>query len=153
MPKRTLTGMVDSGHHGPGTGADNPARVVVADRSLPFCRALQALLATEPGLEFAGCAGTVPGLLEMLASEEPQVLVIDAELAAGAAGPLLSTVRAAHPQLRLVLTGLVAGAAYEHRVAAAAGVGYVRKDEGPEVIAAAIRAAARVPGLRARARR
>ncbi len=130
--------MVDS-HNKAG-----PVRVAVADRSLPFCHAVQALLATEPGLEFAGCAGTVPGLLELLAGERPSVLLIDMALADGQDGPLMRTLRTSYPEVGLVFTGLYGGAEIARRTVKRAGSEYVSKDSPPEEIAARIRSAATV---------
>ncbi len=118
-----------------------PVRVAVADRSLPFCQAVQALLTTEPGLEFAGCAGTVPGVIELLAGEQPSVLLIDTKLAGGQDGPLIRTLRTSFPEVGLLLTGLYAGATLARRTAEGAGSGYVSKDSPPEEIAARIRSA------------
>ncbi len=118
-----------------------PIRVAVADRSLPFCQAVQALLATEPDLEFAGCAGTVPGLLELLAGERPSVLLIDTKLAGGQDGPLMRTLRTSYPEVGLLFTGLYGGPAIARRAAERAGSDYVSKDSPPEEITARIRSA------------
>lgn len=132
-------------------------RVAVADRSLAFCRALEMLLSGEPDLEYAGCAGTVPGVFDLLSSEEPNVLLIDSRLAGGCDGPLVKTVHAAHPEVGLLLTDLYGSSGTRQRMARDHGCAYIAKNAAPGEIAACIRSVAPVApeatGLRARVRR
>jgi DNA-binding NarL/FixJ family response regulator len=116
-------------------------RVLVADGSPMFRRGLTGLLNTHPEMEVVGEASDAGELLQGARELSPDVVVVDAAIPGGseeAAGELLSQVPGVS-----ILTLSATGSMVEATRALGGGTsGYVLKEAEPELLVAAIIAAA-----------
>jgi DNA-binding NarL/FixJ family response regulator len=117
-------------------------RVVVADKEQLVAQALAQLLDTEQDLEVVGVYADAPTLLRGLLARQPDVVVLDPLGLAGLESELLRHIRAAHPDLAVIV---VTADRRDQQLFAAirAGVrGYLSKTASLGDLRQAIRAAA-----------
>jgi DNA-binding NarL/FixJ family response regulator len=102
-------------------------------------RGLRAFLETQPGLQVVGEAGDGKEALRVVATSEPDVVLLDLHLPDGSGSELIPQIRKWNRAIKvLVLTGFAA----RHEVVPAirAGAdGYLLKDTDPDQLAEAIR--------------
>jgi DNA-binding NarL/FixJ family response regulator len=103
-------------------------RFVVADRQPSTRSALKLLIEQYPDMEYAGASGDVEGLLELVKSESPDMVLVEWELLGAWPKGSISSIRESSPAVIVVLSccldrsvPLDAGADY-----------YVSKVEKPE---------------------
>lgn len=122
--------------------ANNPTqrkRILLVDDH-PLMRRGQAdLLHREPDLAVCGEAGTAREAMEAIAKLKPDLVVVDMSLPDKDGLELLKDIQALHPGLPVLAMSMQDEALYAPRVLRAGGRGYVMKQEGPELLAAAIR--------------
>lgn len=115
-------------------------RVFLVDDQAGLRSALRLLLEQEPGMALVGEATTVDGLLSLLLSARPDLLLLDWELPdlkAGEKGRLLALLHASLPHLHVVV---LSGRPESNRSALAAGAdGFVSKADPPEKLLTALR--------------
>ncbi len=122
-------------------------RVLLAEDHPLFRDALEALLAGVPDLDIAGVVDTVAALETALEELNPDVAVVDLELADGNALDLLPNLRAAAPQTRvLVLTTSDDDHSIDTALRAGAR-GYLLKSAAPAEIVRAVRTVADGDGV------
>lgn len=79
-------------------------RVLLVDDSLEIRSAFGRLLRAEPGIEVVGGAADGRGALALIASQAPDLVVLDVELARGERGlDVLRQIRQAHPQVEVIV--------------------------------------------------
>ena len=120
-------------------------RVAVADDQAILRGGLAALLRLEPDLEVVGEAATCAGTLEMVRQAEPDVLLLDVQMPAGADGAPADGIGVAE-QLqgtdgapRIIVLTTFGRAGYLRRTMEAGAAGFMVKDTPVERLVDAIR--------------
>jgi DNA-binding NarL/FixJ family response regulator len=117
-------------------------RILVVDDHAIFAEALQRLLATEPGLQVVGTAGTIAEACEALRRTAVDLVVLDYALPDGTGADAVPRLRAIRGDVRiLVLTGRVDGMTVAAAIEAGCD-GFVPKSAGTEELIDAVRAVA-----------
>lgn len=122
-------------------------RVVVAEDQSMVLGALAALLEIERDIEVVGRANDGRAALDLVAGEEPDVLLTDIEMPRLSGLEVAAEVRTRYPATRVVILTTFARAGYLRRALDAGALGYLLKDSPAETLANAIRRAH--AGLRA----
>lgn len=118
-------------------------RVLIADDHPVVRDGLAAMLATQPDLTVVGEAATGAEALHRTASLAPDVVLMDVQMPGMDGIAATAAIRAAHPEVRvLVLTTYDTDADITAAVDAGA-VGYLLKDTGRHELCEAVRTAAR----------
>ena len=106
----------------------------------PLMRRGQAdLLNREPDLAVCGEAGTAREAMEAIAKLKPDLVLVDMGLPDKDGLELIKDIQALHPGLPVLAMSMQDESLYAPRVLRAGGRGYVMKQEGPELLAGAIR--------------
>jgi DNA-binding NarL/FixJ family response regulator len=126
--------------HDPASGTEDPLRVLVVDADDRVRESLSGLLAIGHRLVVVGSAGQSARAMDLLASESPDVVIVDPRLPEVAGGlKFIQRVRAKRPDVRIVVMS------WSDRLddpgLAAAGDGFIRKTFRPNDLIAAIIAA------------
>ncbi|MGP5412179.1 response regulator [Brachybacterium paraconglomeratum] len=120
-------------------------RVAVADDQAILRGGLAALLRLEPDLEVVGEAATCAGTLEMVRQAEPDVLLLDVQMPAGADGApadgigVAERLRGADGAPRIIVLTTFGRAGYLRRTMEAGAGGFMVKDTPVERLVDAIR--------------
>lgn len=124
------------------TTAPIPTTVVLCDDHVVVTEGLSAILGAEPDIVVAGTAGSVAEVVEMVDSRRPDVVLIDFELADGDGVAATRILKAAHPEVQVVM--LTSFTDQEVLIGAmeAGCSGYVTKHSGANMVALAVRQAA-----------
>ncbi|GAA4093651.1 response regulator [Nocardioides kongjuensis] len=118
-----------------------PTRIVVVDDHLMFAQLLAITLADQPDMECVGIAGDVAVALEMVASLQPDLVLMDARLRDGDGVAATAELVASHPRLRVaVLSGYI-DTTLMRRAAEAGACALHPKDGDVEEILHAVRTA------------
>ncbi|MGH8913110.1 MAG: response regulator [Acidimicrobiia bacterium] len=117
----------------------DPVRVMIVDDHPVVRRGLRAFLETQPGMEVVGEAADGQEALRVVATGNPDLVLLDLHLPDASGSELIPQIRKWNPAIKvLVLTGFAA----RHEVVPAirAGAdGYLLKDTDPDQLADAIR--------------
>ena len=106
----------------------------------PLMRRGQAdLLNREPDLAVCGEAGTAREAMEAIAKLKPDLVLVDMALPDKDGLELIKDIQALHPGLPVLAMSMQDESLFAPRVLRAGGRGYVMKQEGPELLAGAIR--------------
>ncbi|MFF9777535.1 response regulator [Streptomyces sp. NPDC013978] len=125
------------------TSAGPTIRVLLADDHPVVRDGLAAMLSTQPDLTVVGEAATGAEALRQTASLAPDVVLMDLQMPEMDGTTATAAIRAAHPEVRvLVLTTYDTDADITAAVDAGA-VGYLLKDTGRHELCEAVRTAAR----------
>ncbi|WP_328353350.1 response regulator transcription factor [Streptomyces sp. NBC_00445] len=125
------------------TSTTPPIRVLLADDHPVVRDGLAAVLATQPDLTVVGEAATGAEAVRRTASLAPDVVLMDLQMPDMDSTAATAAIRAAHPEVRvLVLTTYDTDADITAAVDAGA-VGYLLKDTGRHELCEAVRTAAR----------
>ncbi|MFF3483882.1 response regulator [Streptomyces sp. NPDC002701] len=120
-----------------------PIRVLLADDHPVVRDGLAAMLATQPDLTVVGEAATGAEAVHRTASLAPDVVLMDLQMPGMDGTTATAAIRAAHPEVRvLVLTTYDTDADITASIDAGA-VGYLLKDTGRHELCEAVRTAAR----------
>jgi DNA-binding NarL/FixJ family response regulator len=117
-------------------------RIVLVDDQDTFLHAVQGLLAFEPDLDVVGTASNGKEALDVVAAEQPDVVVMDIQM------PVLNGIAATralktlYPSCPILLLTTWGDEEYVREGIRAGADGYMRKDAGPANVIAAIRATA-----------
>ncbi len=120
-------------------------RVAVADDQAILRGGLAALLRLEPDLEVVGEAATCAGTLEMVRQAEPDVLLLDVQMPAGADGApadgigVAEQLQGADGAPRIIVLTTFGRAGYLRRTMEAGAGGFMVKDTPVERLVDAIR--------------
>jgi two-component system NarL family response regulator len=121
-------------------------RVLIVDDHALFAEALIARLGREPGLVLLPVAVDVRRALTLIATERPQVVVLDMALGAESGLDVLDHLREHHPQVRVViLTALTDVDAIVQAVRRGA-VAWVSKTESADLVVRVIQSVTRRGG-------
>jgi DNA-binding NarL/FixJ family response regulator len=106
----------------------------------PLMRRGQAdLLNREPDFAVCGEAGTAREAMESIAKLKPDLVLVDMALPDKDGLELIKDIQAIHPGLPVLAMSMQDESLYAPRVLRAGARGYVMKQEGPELLAGAIR--------------
>lgn len=124
----------------PRPDAEPPRQRVLIVDDHPFLRlGLTESLGREPGLCVCGAVGTAEEALAALEKFAPDVVVTDLNLPGKSGLELIKDLAHRRPDLPVIALSMHDEEIYAERCLRAGGRGYVRKSEGPEKLAAAIR--------------
>lgn len=123
--------------HDPAPGIEAPLRVLVVDADDRVRESLSGLLAIGRRLTVVGSAGQPGPALDLLASESPDVVIVDPRLPEVSGGlAFIERVRARAPRVRIVIMSWSDGV--EDPGLTAASDAFVRKTFRPNDLIAAI---------------
>lgn len=130
-----------------GTGRPNgPSRrirVMVVDDHEMVAQGLARMIDDEPDLELVGVAGTVAEAVSCAQREVPDVVLMDYRLPDGDGASATASVRAPHPQIKVVILTGEGSEDILMRSIECGAVGMISKARPGEDVVAAIRAASR----------
>ena len=123
-----------------------PVRRLYIVEDHPVVREGYALLfRLAPDLDVAGMAVSAEEALASLPSPPPDLVIVDMALPGMSGLDLLAALRERLPGLRMLVVSGQSRQVYEAQAHARGAVGFVSKDDGPEALLAAVRAAFGVP--------
>lgn len=117
-------------------------RTVLADDYRLLRCAIRRLIDSFPGISVAAEAGSDRALLEIISEECPHVAVVAARMVWASEASLLSRIRTACPETRIILLSPYCSDAYVRKVIAEGACGLVHQHALPDDLATAIRQAA-----------
>ena len=118
-------------------------RVLLADDHPALRVGLRVLLDRAPDIEVVGETGDGTETLDRIETLQPDVVVLDCELPGMSGAEVARQVRQRGLQTRVLALSAYADDRYVQGMLEAGAVGYVLKEEAPETIAEAVRAAQR----------
>ena len=121
-----------------GAGA---VRVLIADGDARVRTALRSFLSASPGFDVIADVGTAAAALELARQRVPAVAIVGVRLPSAPEG--LSLLRAITGELRIPAVAMSIRGALRGQALAAGACQFVEKDGSPELLLAALRAAAR----------
>jgi two-component system response regulator NreC len=129
----------------PGARATLPGtiRVALVDDHHLIREGLRLVLQGEHGLEIVGEAADHGSAIDLVVSEQPDVLVLDLTFPEGDAMPLLRALRSRAPDLRIVVLTMHSDPETVRQALAAGAAGYLVKGAQSRELIEAIRAVAR----------
>lgn len=101
--------------------------------------ALEQMVESEPGLHCALATGNPHEAFEAVLAHKPGLVLLDMTLPEKNGLELLKDIRAADPNVPVLVISMHDEALYAERVLRAGGRGYVMKDAGPDQMLAAVR--------------
>jgi DNA-binding NarL/FixJ family response regulator len=125
------------------SGHTNPIRVALVEDHHLVREGLRLALAGAEGFEIVGEAASRAGAIDLVAATRPDVLLLDLTLPEGDALPLLESLPAIQPGLRIIILTMHSDPETVRQALAAGASGYLVKGAHLEELFAAIRAVAR----------
>ena len=116
--------------------------IMLADDHEFLRRSLRTLLDADGELDVVGEANDVAGAIRQVASQQPNVLVLDIGMPNGTILGAIRELRARTPETAVVVTTMLDDARFAREILAAGASGYVLTDAADRDLAAAVRAAA-----------
>jgi DNA-binding NarL/FixJ family response regulator len=118
-------------------------RIALADDHHLVREGLRLVLSGTPGFEVVGEASTHAAAFDLVAREQPDVLLLDLTFPEGDALPVLRDLRVRHPDLRVLVLTMHRGSESVRQALASGAAGFVFKGAHPQELSDAIRAVAR----------
>jgi DNA-binding NarL/FixJ family response regulator len=125
------------------TAPPGAIRVALVDDHHLIREGLRLVLQGEDGFEIVGEASDHASAIDLAATQRPDVLVLDLTFPEGDAMPLLRTLRAREPNLRIVVLTMHSDPETVRQALAAGAAGYMIKGAQSRELVEAIRAVAR----------
>lgn len=116
-----------------------PKRVLIVDDHPVFRAGLTGLVGMEPDLTVCAEAHDAAQAMEAISRCKPDLVMMDMSLPDKSGLEALKDVRAAYPQIPVLMISMHDETLYAERVIRAGGRGYIMKQEGPEKVVLAIR--------------
>ena len=116
-------------------------RVLLAEDHHVVRAAIASLLGKEADLEVVGELSDASGLVEAVKAVKPDVVVLDAHMPGQRVVEAARELRAAHPGVNVLILSAYNRREYVMGMLGAGACGYVLKDDPPETLPAAVRAA------------
>ncbi len=123
--------------------APGPIRVALVEDHHLVREGLRLAISGADGFEIVGEASTRAGAADLIAATRPDVLLLDLTLPEGDALPLLASLPALHPNLRIIILTMHSDSETVRQALAAGAAGYLVKGAHLEELFEAIRAVAR----------
>lgn len=112
--------------------------LIVDDHPL-MRRGLAELLREEPNVVVCGEAADPSSAWQAIEEVHPQLMILDLSLREGDGLELIKSVRALHPDLRILVVSMHDEKLYAERALRAGAMGYVQKQDPPETVLRALR--------------
>ncbi len=104
-----------------------------------FRRGLAELIGMEDDLQIIGEADDVDKALEFLGREVPDITIVDISLNQSSGIDLIKEMRQQYPDIRILVLSMHDEIIYAERILRTGAMGYIMKQEAPEMILQAIR--------------
>lgn len=114
-------------------------RVLIVDDHPLMRRGLAELLREEPNVVVCGEAADPSSAWQAIEEVHPQLMILDLSLREGDGLELIKSVRALHPDLRILVVSMHDEKLYAERALRAGAMGYVQKQDPPETVLRALR--------------
>jgi DNA-binding NarL/FixJ family response regulator len=118
---------------------DKRVRILIADEHPAAREGLALRLGQEKDLLVCGEAGDIPGALQAVAANPPDVLVLELALRGGSGFDLLRTLRTRFPDVSVLVWSRYRESAFAERVIRAGALGYIEKVHPTASVVAAVR--------------
>jgi DNA-binding NarL/FixJ family response regulator len=114
-------------------------RVLLVDDHPLVRRGLADVIAREPDLELCGEASDVIEALGVLEQSKPDVVVVDLSLKTGHGIELIEKIKARNTEVKTLVSSMHDETLFAERVLRAGAMGYISKQEPPEMLLKAVR--------------
>ena len=131
------------GAHSPRAAVSGVIRVALVDDHHLIREGLRLVLQGDPGFEIVGEAADHASAIDLVATERPDVLLLDLTFPEGDALPLLRALRDRQPNLRVIVLTMHSDPETVRQALAAGAAGYMVKGALSRELSEAIRAVAR----------
>lgn len=121
------------------TPHDKKVQILIVDDHPLVREGFKALISTQPDLEVSGEAASFSDAIELSASSEPDLVIIDLSLAGGSGLELIKRFHARSPSLRMLVCSMHDESLFAERVLKAGAHGYINKQEVTDHVINAIR--------------
>ena len=115
------------------------AKVLVVDDHPAIREALTIRMARTPDLAVCGEAEDIAGALRLLASEKPDVMIVDISLKSGDGIDLIKHIKLRDPRVRTLVWSMHSENLYAERALRAGAHGYITKEQATDQIVDAVR--------------
>lgn len=115
------------------------AKVLVVDDHPAIREALTIRMARTPDLAVCGEAEDIAGALRLLASEKPDVMIVDISLKSGDGIDLIKHIKLRDPRVRTLVWSMHSENLYAERALRAGAHGYITKEQATDQIVHAVR--------------
>ena len=120
-------------------GEQSPtSRVLIVDDHPLFRDGLRQLIEREPGLSVCGQAADAEEAIRLVQETKPDLVTVDISLGGGSGIDLIKALKAANPELPLLVVSMHDESLYTERSLRAGAMGYVMKHEPPKTVKTAI---------------
>ena len=114
-------------------------RIVIVDDHPIIRHGLAELIRDEPDLEVHGAAENAARAMELIETGNPDLAIIDISLGDSNGVDFIKTLRAKHPDVRILVLSVHNESLYAERALRAGASGYIMKEEATENLMLAIR--------------
>jgi DNA-binding NarL/FixJ family response regulator len=114
-------------------------QVLLVDDHPLVRRGLSEIIAREPDLEVCGEAGDVQEAMREVQRANPDIVVVDLTLRTGHGIELIEKLKGYNPEIKVLVSSMHDEILFAERVLRAGAMGYVTKQEPPEILLRAIR--------------
>ncbi len=123
----------------PENPKERRTRIVVVDDHPMVRERLAELINREPDLQVCGEAEDRSGALQVIATTQPHLAIVDLTLKASHGMDLIKDLQALHPNVRVLVVSMQEESLYAERVIRAGARGYITKQEATRRVMQAIR--------------
>jgi len=118
---------------------DGRYRILLVDDHPLVRRGVADVLAREPDMRVCGEASDVAEALKELERAQPDLVLVDLTLKSGHGIELIEKIKLSHPRVKTLVSSMHDEMLFAERVLQAGAMGYITKQEPPEMLVAAIR--------------
>lgn len=116
-----------------------PIRILVVDDHALVRLGLSQLISYEPDMEVCGDACDTTEALQKVKTLQPHLVILDISLQRGNGIELTKTLKARHPDVKVLISSMHDESLFAERALCAGAVGYINKQEATEKVVEAIR--------------
>jgi DNA-binding NarL/FixJ family response regulator len=120
-------------------GRPPKSRIMLVDDHPLVRRGLAEIISHEPDLEICGEAGDVQEALREVERAQPEMIVVDLTLKTGHGLELIEKLKDRNPHIKTLVSSMHDETLFAERVLRAGAMGYISKQEPPEMLLRAIR--------------
>jgi DNA-binding NarL/FixJ family response regulator len=115
------------------------ARVLIVDDHPAVREGLAIRLTRQPGLEVCGEADDEGQALKLVATTDPDIVIVDISLKSGSGIDLIKRIRQRDESIRMLVWSMHPDSLYAERAMRAGAMGYINKEQATDSIVEAIR--------------
>jgi DNA-binding NarL/FixJ family response regulator len=123
----------------PRTTRPKVARVLIVDDHPAVREGLAIRLTRQPGLEVCGEADDEGQALKLVATTDPDIVIVDISLKSGSGIDLIKRIRQRDESIRMLVWSMHPDSLYAERAMRAGAMGYINKEQATDSIVEAIR--------------